>query len=433
MKNNLCKFLYVIFFIIITVSNIISKGKIDSLNFFIFSDPHYIDPSLGTETELLQKEELTGIKMHKESQKIFEKTVEIILQENVDIILIPGDLTKDGEKKSNEKVSKYLTEIEKKGKRVFVIPGNHDINNSESFSYSDKKGKTRIPNTSPEDFKAIYKDFGYEEALYKDPESLSYIAALNKNTWLLALAPLKSIRIKGEFTSLTLNWLKTKLIEAKKKNITVFAMIHHGVLEHHPYISKLRKDRLINEWGKTASLLIDYDIKIIFTGHTHANDIEIYKKDNNFIVDILTGSTIIWPCSYRLVNYNKKSNELIIKTKNLNYKFLETNFQDYAYDFINKHFPIEAKQYLIKMKLNDQSIDIILPLLIKTYIAFFHGDESKNKNEYIINSINNILNDYENDNINIILAKALLGIWNDNTPDRDVKINLNNGNIEDLR
>lgn len=431
MKNKLSKLLSVIIFLIISISNIISEDKKDFLKFFIFSDPHYLDSSLGTETELLKKEELTGIKMIKEGQKIFEKTVEIILNEDADIILLPGDLSKDGEKISHEIVSKYLTEIEKRGKRVFVIPGNHDINNSESFKYSDKNGKTRVPNTSPEDFIAIYKDFGYNEALYKDPESLSYIAALNGNTWLFALAPLKSNKINGEFTSQSINWLKSKLTEAKNKNIRTFAMIHHAVLELHPYLSKIRKDSIIDQREKIVSLLMDYDIKIIFTGHIHANDIEVYKKDKNFIFNIATGSAIVWPCSYRLVNYNEIINELLIKTKNINFEFLETNFQDYADEFIHRQFPIEAREYLSKLKLNDQAADKILPLLVKTYIAFFHGDESKNSDEEVINLINPLLND--KDEMIAFLAKVLSGIWNDNTPDRDVNINLKNGNIEDLQ
>lgn len=431
MKNKLCKFLIVIFYITISLSCLISGHNKEDLKIFIISDLHYFDPSLGSESELLQREESISIKMFKESQKILEETIEIILKEDADIILIPGDLTKDGEKKSNEIVSQYLSEIEKKGKRVFVIPGNHDINNSGSFSYSDIEGKMKTSNTSLEDFKAIYKDFGYEEALYKDSNSLSYIAALNEKTWLLSLAPIKSKKIMGEFTLPTLNWLKSKLIEAKNKNITIFAMIHQSILEHYPDISKIRYGRLIKDREKLVALLMDHNIKVIFTGHIHANDIEVYKNDKNFFIDISTGSIIIKPCSYRLVNYKEKNNVLFIETKNINFKYLDTDFQGYANEFINKQFPMEAKEYLIKMGLNDLSIDKILPLLVKTYIAFFHGNESINKDEDIMNSIYNLSMD--DDKMHVFLAKTLSGIWNDKTPDRDVKINLIDGNIESLK
>ncbi len=437
MKNKLCKFILFTFILSLSVSNLLSKNNTDTLKLFLFSDPHYFDPSLGTETELFQKEQITEMKMHKQSKEIINKTVEIILKENVDIILIPGDLTKDGEKKSHEMVSKYLSKIEKSGKRVFVIPGNHDINNDESFTYSDNKNRLKTPTTSPKKFKELYKDFGYEEALYKDSNSLSYIAELNKNTWLLAMAPLSSKSrlkpksVRGEFTSSTLNWVKSKLIEAQKKNITVFGMIHHSILEHFPYMDIVRKGRLLNDWKKITPVLLDHGLNIVFTGHIHANDIVKYKKNNNFIIDILTGSTIIWPCSYRLINYNKNSKELLINTKNINFQFLETDLQNYAYEFINKQFPIFAKKSLIQMGFNDQTIKKILPLLVKTYIAFYHGDESKNQNKEIIKSINFLLND--KDEMKTFFAKVLLGIWNDDTPDRNVKINLNNGTIESLK
>ena len=429
------KKIYYFIILILTISaiNIISEDKVDKdiLRMLIFADPHYFDPSLGTESKIFQEDESKSIKLHKESQKIIEGLIEIINNNDSNIIIVPGDLSKDGEKKSNEIMSKYLAEIEKTGKRVFIIPGNHDINSNDSFSYSDVEGKLKTQNTSPEAFRRIFKNFGYEEALYLDSKSLSYIAALDEKTWLLAMSPLDSKnQIAGKFSFSTLSWMKSKLKEAVKKNINVLAMNHHSILEHYLYMDKIRKGRLIDDWKKVVSVVMKYDVKVVFTGHIHANDIVKYEKDKKYIFDIATSSPIIWPPSYRLINYDEKKQELLIKTKDIDYEFSKTSLQKYSYNFMKERFRYEAEKALIKIGVRGQSIDKILPLVVETYIAYYYGDESNNQENNFIKSISFLLND--EDEMVVFLANVLLGIWNDDTPDRDVKIDLNSGKLTNL-
>lgn len=67
-----------------------------------------------------------------------------------------------------------------------MIPGNHDINNPQAASY---RAGEAVPaeTTTPEQFADIYKDFGYGEALSRDPVSLSYTYQLPDGTWSLML------------------------------------------------------------------------------------------------------------------------------------------------------------------------------------------------------------------------------------------------------
>ena len=85
-------------------------------------------------------------------------------------MIISGDLTLEGEKLSHEAFAQKLGKLEDHGIPVYVIPGNHDINNPKAASY---KGAEVIPatRTTPEEFATIYRDFGYDEAISRDPAS----------------------------------------------------------------------------------------------------------------------------------------------------------------------------------------------------------------------------------------------------------------------
>ena len=79
-------------------------------------------------------------------------------------LILSGDLTLEGEKKSHQELAKKLEKVEDAGIPVLVIPGNHDINNRKAGKY---KGTQRMPAeyTTPEEFREIYRNFGYDEAL----------------------------------------------------------------------------------------------------------------------------------------------------------------------------------------------------------------------------------------------------------------------------
>ena len=105
--------------------------------------------------------------------QVLEKVVADILREEVDILLIPGDLTNHGERQSHLDFQKILHAIQEKGIDVFVVPGNHDVN---------IPGPTE--GISKEEFAEMYAPFGYANALASDRHSLSYLYALDDSTWL---------------------------------------------------------------------------------------------------------------------------------------------------------------------------------------------------------------------------------------------------------
>lgn len=90
-------------------------------------------------------------------------------------LILSGDLTLEGERGSHEALASKLERVKEAGIQVLVIPGNHDINNPKAAAY---KGSDAIPvvQTTPDDFREIYGEFGYQDAISCDPNSLSYMA-----------------------------------------------------------------------------------------------------------------------------------------------------------------------------------------------------------------------------------------------------------------
>ena len=144
----------------------------------VVSDVHYLDPALMpydyVTNEDFQKMMAVDRKLIELSDPIFRKAMEEIIDESPDILMIPGDLSFNGEYSSHLIVSGFLEEIEAQGIKVYVVPGNNDIWSSEAMNYKTIPA-SETPNLSLEQFADIYQDFGYNEAIYRDDNSLSYI------------------------------------------------------------------------------------------------------------------------------------------------------------------------------------------------------------------------------------------------------------------
>jgi 3',5'-cyclic AMP phosphodiesterase CpdA len=117
----------------------ILKSARPHLKIAVMSDIHYLDPSLmvngAADGAAFQTYLQYDPKLIAFSAPIFKEAVSEIVEAKPDILLIPGDLTKDGEQVSHNAVAIFLKQISDQGIKVFVIPGNHDINNPEAVAY----------------------------------------------------------------------------------------------------------------------------------------------------------------------------------------------------------------------------------------------------------------------------------------------------------
>ncbi|WP_165041714.1 metallophosphoesterase [Dysgonomonas sp. ZJ709] len=302
---------YIIFYILLILSLGLSASQ--PLKIGVISDTHYLSERLMDDGNAINNYIASSGKNIKAVPQVLDQVLAYYNENKPDILLVSGDMTKDGEKQSHLDFRARLKPLQDRGTKVFVIPGNHDINMPNAVRFEGDKAEP-VDNVSPQEFADIYKDCGYGTALKRDTASLSYVAQLDNGTWLLAIdvARYKEYTTRslssGKLSPETEKWVIEILDEAKEKNIQVLGMMHWGLVEHIMYQSTFFKDYLVDDWQRLAPLFADKGMKAIFTGHFHANDITAFTSDNgNTIYDIETGTLCSYPFSYRSIDYSPTS------------------------------------------------------------------------------------------------------------------------------
>lgn len=364
------------------------KGPNHHLKIAIVSDIHYMHPSLlqsnGAAGLAFQNYVNQDPKMVEYSDAIFRQVMAELKMEAPDILLLPGDITKDGEKISHEAIVGFLNQFRSCGIRVYAMPGNHDINNAKAKKYIGDNDYP-VEKTSPTDFANIYADFGYDDAISRDANSLSYTAQLQPDLRLIAIDASKYEEYgpsgdvaAGRIKQQTLTWILAQLALAKKQNMKVFAMMHHNLIEHYAGQTQLDPGYVIDDWQKVADTLIDAGLKIIFTGHYHANDISSYVHKGNKLFDIETGSLVTAPSPYRIITL--QDDQLLIKTntvKSVDVKLPgELAFPAYANLFLSQHLDGYFYYYLTTLLGAPGTVaTFAAPLFRNAIMAHFAGDE----------------------------------------------------------
>jgi DNA repair exonuclease SbcCD nuclease subunit len=110
----------------------------------VISDPHYFPESfVNLNSAEYLKDAHCDAKLMGESSALFRAALETIALRKekgtfgMEYLLIPGDMTFDGEKPGHMEVAALLRDFEARtGIEVFVVNGNHDINNNSAATYA---------------------------------------------------------------------------------------------------------------------------------------------------------------------------------------------------------------------------------------------------------------------------------------------------------
>lgn len=353
-------------------------------SFIVFSDPHIYDTSLGTEGKAFEDYIANDRKLLRESGEILESAMAMIKAEKASFVLVPGDLTNSGERISHDLYAKYLGQLEASGKQVYVVPGNHDILNGHSFKYVGDNTE-RVPNIKPEEFAQIYADFGYKQALQRDPASLSYVAEPQKGLWLLALDACRyAENVEGEesvtdgkFSPQTLQWIEEMLTKAANENKAVMVMMHHGIVEHYPGQEKNYGEYIVDDYEKVAELLAKYNARLVFTGHNHAQDITVerFPETAKFVFDIETGSLVTYPCPYRVLSIDAAQKATIRTERVTKIRSHPTDFPQYGQAYLESGIAGIASRTIQKFGIDAAEADGLGGQVAKAFVAHYSGDE----------------------------------------------------------
>lgn len=329
---------------------------------------------------LTKYENATGRNVN-ELHAVLDETLKQIEAASVNALLICGDLTNHGERGSHLELIRKLTSLKQKGIRIYVIPGNHDVNIPDAKAYVGDESSP-IQTVSAKEFAELYAPFGYSGAIRRDSASLSYLSALTDSLWLLSLDSNRYNEYTatsisgGRLLPQTVQWAMDILSEARSKNITVLGMMHHGLVEHMPYQATFFPNYLVEDWKKLAAEFADAGMPVVFTGHFHANDISSLTSANgNTIYDVETGSLSQYPLPYRLI-------EIDGNTLKIDSHFIQSvegmpNLQEKYQEKMERYAKASAEAQLSRLKipLAEETRRALADLLSQINILHVAGDE----------------------------------------------------------
>lgn len=303
------------------------------IRFGVISDIHYMAPSLKGDNAEWDEFVYNKHKEYNDIDSLLTNALDGVKRNAVNggenYVLIPGDLTKDGELESHKALAARLEAFEKEtGIQVLVAPGNHDINNTNGVTFKNGTKEPTDP-TSPEQFAEIYKNLGYDlaDSVFKPEEGkkggmLSYTATLGGYKLIVVDTCMYSEdngaednehMTDGKLAEGLLDWVVEESKKAQKQGLTVVGMQHHNLIPHIEIEDATLWAFVVQEWVKVADAYADAGMHYVFTGHLHINDVNSYVSDNGETVyDILTPSLTSYPNYYKIVDFTSDGETITV-------------------------------------------------------------------------------------------------------------------------
>lgn len=301
-----------------------------NLRIAVMSDLHYLSPDMIADTEDFEHAFNSDRKLLKESSSVLREMLERVRADKPDILLVSGDLTKDGEQECHAALAKQLQQLQQDipGLKIYVINGNHDIRNYNAKNFNTPDGKA-VPatRTHPEDFKRIY-DFVYSDptviatftpAAGNEAGSLSYVARPVEGLTIVAMDTCRYSKentsngtdeheTSGAISADLEKWVIEQTAAAKARGDLVIGLEHHGLVPHFDVEPTILPMYLVNGYERIAQEYADAGMSAVFTGHMHAVDIAaMTTKAGNTFYDIETGSALTYPCPIRFVDLRRST------------------------------------------------------------------------------------------------------------------------------
>ena len=317
----------------------------NSLSVFVASDIHYRPQSLlgpigqqnGLPGDPLYAHVNTKAMLTYEADAVIDEFLKQFEQSSAKYLLIPGDLSENGYWGEHLGIAQKLREFKARtGKKIFIIPGNHDIRTSASDNRLNLS-----------DFLSVYADIGYDETLARHEGSASYTAELDGGYRLIAIDDCAYREDAFRMSQNLHDWIKQQAQQAEKDGKKLIGMIHHSVLDHLGVQGAAGEMVMLDNWKTVASEFADWGIQYVFTGHIHANDISTAVSDKGSrIYDIETDSLITYPNGYREVNFSDTS--VRIKTdyiQSIDTSLLPDGYNQAQLDLLENDFPAYSLGY----------------------------------------------------------------------------------------
>lgn len=309
------------------------------------------------------------------SVPIFDQLIERVIADKPDLLLICGDLTKDGEVDSHEYVTKKLTKVKDAGIRVYVIPGNHDYGVlEEARNYKNNTYKAAECYTR-DMFKKAYREFGLGSDSEIHDTSLTYCTELFPGLTLIGYDTGNNAHV----TKSAIKWTWQKANEARSKGNQVIAMAHQSLLPHFYGQESFMMYSVLSPNERVRDSLLSAGVKVVLTGHYHISDNTRYVNANGQeIYDICTGSPLSYPCDFRILTFDDDFKQLKITTESIASLDGYEDFPEYAKKRLEKAFNRWAGDWFDSHGIEGFIAEAMTESVTTDFIIHAEGNEPEN-------------------------------------------------------
>ena len=416
------------------------KTRNNIIKMAVISDLHVMAPELlvkdGDAFEAYLNRDR---KMLRESLEILDTLVTDIIDQNPQLVLVTGDLTKDGERASHQQVSIRLQRLVDAGIQVLVVPGNHDINNPDA-RFFDGDITTPADTIMRPEFAQLYRHMGYDGHSRRDPDSLSYCRDITDNLTILAIDACMDrlntfisrgdardhCKTNGNLEASSQQWLIDQASAATAAGRKVIAMMHHHLVPHFHMEDTLAAPYMVDSAGQLCQRLVQAGVHVVFTGHLHISDISQTKVRDDEMVEVATAAAVGYPCQWRVATCNTATGKMQLRTVSLHSLPSDPDFAERAQNVFKSCIPTMTHGVLTRYwpeiscaidnyrskhafvmryvdipKTPEAIADLLLRHLqgpvTRTYIAFAEGNEGGSDNlslvEELIDGVNHVVNE----------------------------------------
>lgn len=268
----------------------------------VASDLHYVGKAIEDGGELFTRaveEEGDGRQLNY-IRPITDAFLAEVVKDKPDALILTGDLSFNGEKASHEELAEKLNKVVEAGVPVYVLPGNHDVNNYAASTYLGSE-RAATDFVTPEEFEELYQNCGFAAADSRDSASMSYMVKLNEGVWLFMLdtqlyylhEPAYPYYVGGTVQNDTWTWLEKQLKKCREAGAVPLVAMHQNLAVHS---ERFTTGYRLYDADRLAQLLADYGGQLAFTGHLHPQHIALWQgEEGQQVWDVASGSLAVWP------------------------------------------------------------------------------------------------------------------------------------------
>lgn len=361
-------------------------------SFIIISDPHLIANDLHDDGPAFQRMQKTSAGKDLVYEEIVLSCfIKYLIKKRPAALIITGDITFNGAKISAQRFSELMQPLVACKIAVLILPGNHDIFDGWARKFKDDY-EYRVKEVSPSAWRQIFS-YSYQQAVACDKNSLAYSVDFNPD-YLLILA---DSNIYGAEPSLThpitngyinnqqLSFIRQQLQKAKEQNQQVLFFMHHNLYAHNMVVNN---GFVLDNAQALRKLLTAYQVKVVFSGHIHAQNIVLAVKDCS-ATEIVSSCFSATDQGFGLVNLTPKTLDYqrfsfsirpYLSAKQKENQDLQ-DFHSYLYNIFAQTTHAQTRQTFSEYRDQPAQLAKINQLLTRLHWLYFTGTSYQNRAE----------------------------------------------------